>query len=202
MSTKQNLIRKALWLEYFLVAYNVLEAFFSIAIGFWTTSIALVSFGFDSVIEVTAGLVLIWRLSHKGDSAGESKKEKRALFLISLTFFALAGYILFESIKMLWLQQKSEYTPWGMLIALLSALIMPALGFMKLSIGDKIGSKALKADAKETLFCAYLSIILLLGLGLNALWGWWWADPVAALLMLGFIIKEGIEALEESREKN
>ncbi len=199
MANKQELIQKALKLEYFLISYNVIEAIASVLLGFAAGSIALIGFGFDSVIEVTAGSILVWRLSHKGNKEEEKKKEKIALKVVGLTFFALALYVSYESIKMLVLQEKPEYTHWGMLIAVLSILIMPALGFMKLSIGEKIGSKALKADAKETLFCAYLSVTLLLGLGLNTLWGWWWADPVAALVMVFFLLKEGREALYEAR---
>lgn len=196
--TKTQLIQQALRLEYILISYNVLEAILSVIIGFSVGSIALISFGFDSVIEVTAGCILIWRLSHKGTLEEEKKKEKRALFLVGLTFFALALYVSYESIRMLLLQEKPKYTHWGMLIALLSILLMPALGFIKLGIGEKIGSKALKADAKQTLFCAYLSVTLLIGLGLNALWGWWWADPIAALVMLIFIVKEGLGSIKES----
>jgi len=197
---KPRLVKKALRLEWFLVSYNVIEAVVSISFGILAMSIALVGFGLDSVIEVSAAGILIWRLSHHGTEEEESKKEKIALFFVGGTFFALALYVLYESGMKLIYQEKPEASLVGIVIAVLSLIIMPTLGLMKKRIAKQIGSKALEADAMETLICAYLSFTLLLGLGLNALYGWWWADPMAALAMVYFIVKEGWEAVEEARE--
>lgn len=197
---KAQLIHKALILEWILITYNVLEAIASILFGFWAGSIALVGFGFDSVIEVGAASLLVWRLSHKGSLEEETEKEKKALFGVGITFFFLAAYILWEAGGMLFHGEKPQHTSMGILIAILSLLLMPPLAFMKRRIAKQLGSRALEADAMETFICAYLSFILLLGLGFNALCGWWWTDPVAALAMMYFILKEGWEAVREASE--
>jgi len=202
-SDKHQLIKKALKLEYALIAYNILEAAVSIAAGVMAGSIALVGFGLDSVIEVTSAATLVWRLkSHKhADDAHESRLEKRALKVVGFTFFALAVYISVESIKTLSRHEAPSESLVGIIVAALSLLIMPYLGFMKKKIAIKINSPALEADAMETIICSVLSAILLAGLGLNALFGWWWADPVAGLIMVAFIIKEGREAFEKASEE-
>ncbi len=193
-NTRPYLIKKALILEWLLVSYNILEAILAVLFGCLAGSIALVGFGFDGVIEVSAASMLIWRLSHKGTEAEGNKKEKLALRFIGLTFFLLAIYVVIESAGKLIQQERPEVSLAGIVIAVLSLLIMPTVGLMKKKIAKQLGSKALEADAMETLICAYLSFALLLGLGLNALFGWWWADPVAALAMVYFIVKEGWEA--------
>jgi len=200
---KHSLIRKALRLEYVLIAYNILEAVVSIGAGVAAGSIALVGFGLDSVIEVISAATLVWRLKgHRhADEEHESKIEKRALRVVGVTFFALGLYVLVESLKTLWFHEAPSESVVGIIVAILSLLIMPTLGFMKKKIGTQIGSAALKADAMETIICSILSAILLVGLGLNALFGWWWADPVAGLVMVGFILKEGWEAFESANEK-
>lgn len=199
--SRKDLINRALRLEIILIGYNVLEAFFSVVFGYITGSIALIGFGFDSVIEVAAACVLVWRLMHKGNIEEETQKERVALFWVGITFFVLAAYVFYEAWGILVLEEKPEYSIVGIVIAVLSLLFMPVLGVMKLNIAKKISSKALRADAMETLMCAALSLTLLFGLGLNALYGWWWADPLAALFMLVFILKEGIEAVRESLNK-
>ncbi len=194
-AVRKALTKKALRLELFLITYNVFEAAISIFFGMAALSVALVGFGLDSIIEVSAAVILVWRLSHRGTDEEESKKEKKALFLIGCTFFLLAIYILFESGSKLFSQERPEISYVGIIIATLSLIIMPTLGLLKKRLAKQLGSKALEADAIETLVCAYLSFALLLGLGLNALFGWWWADPVAALAMVYFIVKEGWEAV-------
>lgn len=193
-SPHSRLVKKALLIEWFLVFYNVTEGIVSVIFGSSAGSIALVGFGLDSFIEVSAAGILIWRLSHKGDEEEEKKKEKKALFFIGLTFFALAAYVIYESCSKLIRQEKPEATSIGVIIAILSLLLMPTLGFMKKKIARQIDSRALEADAMETLICCYLSFALVVGLGLNALLGWWWADPIAGLVMVYFLIKEGREA--------
>ena len=151
------------------------------------------------MIEVVAAGTLVWRLKkHSHDEKSESEIEKKALRIVGITFFLLAAYISFESIKSLVLKEIPEETYFGILIAVLSLIIMPYLGLVKRKIARQIKSASLEADAMETLICATLSAILLVGLGLNAWLGWWWADPVAGLAMVVFIGKEGWEAWEKS----
>jgi len=189
------LIRKALVLEWSLISYNVLEAAAALVFGVWANSIALVGFGLDSIIEVFSAAILIWRLSHKGSSEEEERKEKKALFIVGITFFLLAAYVGYESIMKLMYQDKPDTSLPGIVLAVLSVIIMPVLGFAKMKIARQIGSRALKADSMETIICAYLSVVLLVGLVLNGLFGWWWADPVAGLVMIYFLVKEGREAM-------
>lgn len=199
---RASLIQKVLKLEYILVGWNIVEAVVAIGSGIAARSIALVGFGLDSVLEVIAAVTLIWRLKKSDwkDIDEENEAERKALRIVGITFFLLAGYILYESTKKLWFHETPAESFVGIILAILSSIVMPVLGFRKRQIAVAIESKALNADAVETLVCSYLSITLLLGLGLNAIWGWWWADPVAGLVIVGFILKEGWEAVEESQE--
>ena len=200
VTNHQVLRQKALRLEYTLISYNILEGIIAVAAGWRAGSIALVGFGLDSAIEVLAAGILVWRLRHSGSPDEETKREKQALFGVGGTFFLLAGYILYEVGGSLYRGEEPESSWIGIALAVASLIVMPVLGLAKRKIARAMGSRALEADALETLICAYLSFALLLGLSLNAALGWWWADPVAALAMVGFIIKEGWEAVEEARE--
>lgn len=194
-------IRRALRLEYFLVGYNILEAIAAIGFGWLAGSIALVGFGLDSIIEVSSAAILIWRLRVHTNPEDEEQREKKALRFVGVTFFLLAAYVGYEaSMKLLGHKIPEESIP-GIVIAILSVAIMPAIGLKKQKIAKQMGSKALQADAMETLICAYLSVTLLIGLGLNVWRGWWWADPIAALVMLPLILREGWEAFEGSEDK-
>lgn len=193
-------IKKALKLEWFLIIYNILEAIASIFFGFLAGSIALIGFGLDSVIEVFSAGILIWRLSVHSNSEEEEKREKKALFFVAITFFLLAGYVGSEAISSLLHHEIPQESLAGIIIAILSVLIMPSLGLAKRKIAREMNSRALEADAIETMICSYLSLILLVGLGLNLIFGFWWADPVAGLVMTCFILKEGWEAWQESRK--
>lgn len=199
---KTKLIRKALILEWITVIWNVFEGVVAISAGVWAASIALVGFGLDSFIEVTAAGTLIWRLRKHGSQNPdeESKDEKKALRVVGITFFVLAAYVLGESIHVLWIKEEPRQSFIGIFLAGLSSLVMPILALMKRKVARLLNSKALEADATETFVCSLLSITLLVGLGLNAFFGWWWADPIAGLIMVIFILKEGWEAIEESRE--
>lgn len=197
---KPALIRKALQLEYTLIAYNVVEAVISILAGVGADSIALVGFGLDSVIEIVAAGTLVWRLKGQG-AADEHRMEKKALGIVGWTFFLLAAYLAYQSVSTLWLREPPRESLLGILIASLSLFVMPSLGWAKKRVAIQLGSRALEADAMETLICATLSAVLLIGLALNALWGWWWADPSAGLIMAVFIFKEGWEFVEESMEE-
>lgn len=198
-------LRWGLRLEYFTIAWNSLEAIVAIGAGVIAGSIALVGFGLDSVIEVLSGAILFWRLRVElGGAAPEASEraERRALLFVGLSFFVLGVYILYESGKKLWLQEHPEESVVGLGLAVVSLVVMPALALGKQRTAARLGSRALAADAKETAICSYLSFALLLGLGLNAWLGWWWADPVAALAMLPLIIHEGKEAVEEARNEH
>jgi len=194
-----NCTKKALRIEWFLIAYNTLEAIASIGFGMAASSVALIGFGLDSVIEMLAAGILIWRLSIHSSTEEEEKGEKKALFFVGITFFLLAIYVGYESISKLVQKEAPHESLAGIIIAALSIVIMPFFAFSKQRIARQIGSKALEADAMETFICVVLSVILLVGLTLNFFFGWWWADPVAGLLMVGFIVKEGWEAVEEAR---
>lgn len=193
-----DLVAHALRLEGLTIAWNVLEAAIAISAGVLAGSIALVGFGLDSVIETIAASALYHRLSAEkrgASSADIERYEHRALRIVGVTFLALAAYILYEAGTTLWTHETPAPSTIGLVLATLSLIVMPILAFAKLRAGQKLESRALIGDAKETFVCSYLSLSLLLGLGANALLGWWWADPVAALLMLPWVAKEGVEAL-------
>ncbi|MCC7572541.1 MAG: cation transporter [Candidatus Methanofastidiosum sp.] len=193
-----DLYRKGLSLEYFTVIYNIIEAFFSIIFGSLSNSIALVGFGLDSIVESLSGIILIWRLNKHG-FVGEEEEfdiEKKATKLVGFTFFILGFYVLIESIRKLIFVEKPNPSLVGIIIALASLLIMPLLYSQKNKIGKKIGSKALIADSKETLACAFLSLPLFFGLTLNYMFGFWQADPLVGILIFIFLIKEGIEIIK------
>ncbi len=194
-----RLYQKGLRLEYFTVAYNVLEAAVSIVFGTIANSIALIGFGLDSIVESLSGLVLIWRLRHHGEisRAAEERRERRATRFVTITFFILGSYVLFESVGMLLLREIPEPSLPGIVIATASLIVMPLLTWQKYKTGKKINSRALVADSKETLACAFLSVALLLGLGANYLFGFWQADPIVGLTIVVFLFREGWEVWRE-----
>ncbi len=193
--------KKALILSYFTVFYNIFEGIFSIFIGFFSGSIALVGFGLDSFIESLSGGVMIWKLSkhEKLSEAENEKKERKAVKLIAYTFFILGVYILYESLKKLYLKEVSTPSIYGLIIPIASIIIMIALFYAKQNIGKAMGSRSLILDSKQTLACIFLSISLLIGLTLNYLFGLWWSDPVVGVIIAFFLFREGYEALEEER---
>lgn len=176
-------------LEFLTIGWNSLEAVAAIGAGLLAGSIALVGFGADSVIESLSGAVLLWRLF-----AGE-EREKLALRLVGISFLLLAAYIGFDALKSLLLREPPDASYLGIAIAALSLVVMPLLARAKRRVAAQINSRAMLADSRQTDICAYLSAILLGGLILNAAFGWWWADPAAALVMLPIIVKEGAEGL-------
>ena len=195
--------RKALLLEYFTVGYNIIEAFVSILFGAVANSIALIGFGLDSIVESLSGCVLIWRLHQHGALSveQEEKVEKRAQRFVAITFFVLGAYVLFQSIRKLLIQEMADPSLPGIIIATISLIVMPVLSVQKLKVGNAISSKALIADSRETLACAFLSVALLLGLGLNYLFGFWYADALAGIIIVIFLVREGVENWQESFEK-
>ena len=182
-------------LEYFTIAWNSLEGLVALVAGGFAGSISLVGFGIDSFIEVTSGSVLLWRMSVDADERKRERNEKLSLRIVGFCFLALAAYVGYESISDLFTRKVPEHSIPGIVLACVSLMVMPLLSRAKKKVGKELGSAAMHADAKQTDFCVYLSAILLIGLLLNAAVGWWWADPVAALVMLPIIIKEGVEAL-------
>jgi divalent metal cation (Fe/Co/Zn/Cd) transporter len=203
-SPKTALLRRARALEWFTVAYNVAEGVLSVGAGWLAGSIALVGFGLDSFIEVTSAAALLWRIRlalHRGASVEEEHQaERRALRVVGLTFFLLSAYVAFRSLWMLWRREAPAESMLGIAITALSLILMPWLALAKRRIARALGSRALQADSMETMVCAWLSAVVLAGLAANALWGWWWADPAAALLMVPLILKEGREAWREGGE--
>lgn len=189
------LIRRGRYLEYFTIGYNSLEGLIAVGAGLIAGSIALVGFGFDSLIEVTSGAVLLWRLHADVDEARRERVEAISLRIVGVCFVVLAVYVTFDSVKSLIKREAPEESLVGIVLAAVSLVIMPLLVRAKRKVARAINSGALMADSKQTELCTYLSAILLGGLLLNALLGWWWADPLAALIMVPIIVKEGIEAL-------
>lgn len=176
--------------------YNLIEACIAIASGIAARSIALVGFGLDSVIELSASAVMLWHLRMVIRGAGNEAieaSETRVRRFIGVTFLLLAVYILIRSgMDLLGGEEPSESVV-GIILAIVSLIVMPLIAWGKLRVAARAGNAALRAEAKETLACAWLSFALLLGLGANALLGWWWADPVAALVMLPWLVNEGLE---------
>lgn len=193
--TRIELIRRGPYLEYFTIGYNSLEGLLAVVAGLIAGSIALVGFGFDSLIEVTSGAVLLWRLRADVNEARRERVEAISLRIVGACFVVLAIYVSYDSIKSLVRREAPEESLIGILLAAVSLIVMPLLVRAKRKVARAINSGALMADSKQTEICTYLSAILLGGLLLNALLGWWWADPVAALIMVPIIVKEGIEAL-------
>lgn len=194
-SDRTRLVRRGRYLEYFTIGYNSLEGLIAVVAGLIAGSIALVGFGFDSLIEVTSGAVLLWRLQADVDEARRERVEAISLRIVGACFVVLAIYITLDSVKSLIRREAPEESLVGIVLAAVSLIVMPLLVRAKRRVARGIKSNALMADSKQTELCTYLSAILLGGLLLNALLGWWWADPVAALIMVPIIVKEGIEAL-------
>ena len=189
-------VRHGRSLEYFTIAWNLLEGLVAVVAGAIAGSISLVGFGIDSFIEVTSGSVLLWRMSVDAEVQDRELNEKRSLRIVGVCFLLLAAYIAHESALDLWSQRAPEHSIPGIVLACVSLVVMPLLSRAKRKVGRALGSAAMHADAKQTEFCTYLSAILLAGLLLNALFGLWWADSVAALIMVPIIAKEGIEGLQ------
>src|SRR5213078_3470845 len=189
------LLRRGVALEGVTVGYNALEGVIAIAAGLAAGSVALTGFGIDSIIEVTSGVVLWWRLrAELGSRELGPTAEARAARWAGVLLLALAVYIMAESGRRLLTGDRPGESVVGIVVTALSLIVMPLLARAKLRLAASLESRALRADAHETIVCAWLSATTLLGLGLNAMLGWWWADPLAALAMLPLIVREGIEA--------
>lgn len=195
MTTRAAAVQSGVNLEYFTVAWNLLEAAVALVSGAVAGSIALIGFGLDSLIEVSSGGVLLWRLHSDHDDARREAVERRALKLVGASLLALSAYVAADSIASLIRRDAPERSLPGIGLAIASLVAMPLLARAKRRVASAIASPALQADSRQTDICAYLSGILLLGLLLNATLGWWWADPAAGLLMVPLIGYEGMQAL-------
>lgn len=187
---RQQLGRRAQLLAAASVSYNVLEAVIAITAGLVAGSIALVGFGLDSIVEVSSGLIILWQFRHPLPES----RERRALRLMALSFFALAAYVTFESVRTLVTGHEPDPSPVGIGLAATSLLIMPFLSWAQRRTGRSLGSNAVVADSTQTLLCTYMSAVLLAGLALNATLGWSWADPIAGLVIAAVAAREGLQA--------
>jgi divalent metal cation (Fe/Co/Zn/Cd) transporter len=192
---RRLLARTGKRLEYFTIAWNILEGLVAVIAGAFAGSISLLGFGIDSFIEVTSGATLLWRMSVDSDEAQRERHERTALRIVGVCFVVLSIYIAYEAVADLAGRRAPEHSIPGIILAAVSLVVMPLLSRAKRRVGAALNSAAMHADAKQTDFCAYLSGILLIGLVLNATAGLWWADPIAAILMVPLIFREGVEGL-------
>ncbi|WP_370948745.1 cation transporter [Amycolatopsis sp. cg5] len=183
------LTRRVRWLVAATITYNVVEAVVAISAGSAASSTALIGFGLDSVIEVASAAAVAWQFS--GD---HEARERTALKVIAVSFFALAAYVGFEAVQALIKAEPAGHSTVGIVLAAVSLVVMPGLSYAQRRAGRELGSASAVADSKQTLLCTYLSGVLLAGLVLNSLLGWWWADPVVALAIAAVAVKEGREA--------
>jgi divalent metal cation (Fe/Co/Zn/Cd) transporter len=189
-ATRTRLGRRAQLLAGASVAYNLIEAVIAIAAGVAAGSVALIGFGLDSLVEISSGLIILWQFRHHLPET----RERQALRLMALSFFALAGYVTFESVRALVTGHEPDSSPVGIGLAAASLMVMPFLSWAQRRTGRALGSGAVVADSTQTLLCTYLSAVLLVGLVLNASLGWSWADPIAGLIIAAVAAKEGREA--------
>jgi divalent metal cation (Fe/Co/Zn/Cd) transporter len=187
---RERLHRRVRFIVAFTITYNVLEAVIAIWAGVLASSAALIGFGLDSVVEVLSAVAVAWQFTRKDPE----RWEKATVRAIGLAFFALAGYVTIDAILSLVSRDAPEHSPLGLGITALSLLVMPALAWYETRTGRELGSKSVLADAKQLLLCVYLSGAVFIGLILNSLLGWWWADSVAALVVAALAVREGIEA--------
>ncbi|OLT18138.1 hypothetical protein BJF80_01530 [Serinicoccus sp. CUA-874] len=187
---RRTLQRRARLLALASVVYNVLEAVVAIAAGLVAGSVALVGFGLDSVVEVSSGLIVLWQFSHRLPE----QREKQALRMMAIAFFALATLVSVESVRALVSGREAETSMVGIGLAVASLVVMPVLSWAQRRTGRALGSNAVVADGTQTLLCTYLSAVLLVGLLLNATLGWSWADPLAGLVIAGIALREGVLA--------
>lgn len=199
MKMDSGLHKKALRLSYMTVAYNILEGLVSIFAGSLAGSIALIGFGLDSFVESLSGGVMIWRFRKHGKISEEEEEEveRKAVKFVGYTFFVLGSYVLYESIRKLLVYETPEGSLLGIVIAIVSIIVMPILFYSKYQTGKSINSRSLMADSKQTLACVFLSMTLLIGLGLNYFFGVWQADPIIGVVIAIFLVREGYTTIRE-----
>jgi len=189
MDRQVSLVERGRKLAWLTIGWNAIEGVIAVGAGIADGSLALVGFGLDSFIEVFAGVVVLWQLRGVAE-----EREARALRLIALTFFVLAGYVVAEGVRDLLTGNEAGESTVGIVLAGVSLVVMPLLAWAKLRTGRELGNPVIMADSTETALCAYLSAILLGGLVLNAAYGWWWADTLAAFGIAALAVREGLEA--------
>ena len=192
--SRDHLVRRGKRLEYFTIVWNSLEGIVAVVAGVFAGSISLVAFGADSFIEVASGTALLWRIYADAEESKREENERIALRIVAICFFALALYVGYDATDDLVRRMAPEHSLLGIIVACVSLVVMPVLSRAKRKLASDMGSTAMNADAKQTEFCVYLSVILLLGLLLNAAFGLWWADPLGGLLMVPIILREGVQA--------
>ncbi|MCA1738529.1 MAG: cation transporter, partial [Actinobacteria bacterium] len=192
LAGQAKLVRQARMLAWLGVGWHGIEAAIAVGAGIVADSIALVGFGADSLIESVAGIILLWRFA--ASRAASENAERRAQKLIALSFYLIAAYVGFEAVRSLLTGERPEASWVGIGLAAFTLATMPPLAIAKGRIGEKLGSSATKSEGQQNMLCAYLSAALLVGLGTNALFGLWWADPITALLIAGAAVKEGRES--------
>lgn len=191
--SRDVLERRGRRLEYLTLGWDLLEAAVAVTAGIIAGSAALLGFGLDSLIEASSAGIMLWRF------AGGERREQQALRLVGISLLLLAGYVAIDSIHSLWVGEAPQVSVAGIVIAALALVVMPLLGRAKRRVSRALQSGALNADSRQTDLCAYLSLLLLAGLALNAWLGWWWADPAAALIMVPIIAYEGLAAWRGER---
>ena len=187
---RARLGRRAQLLAGASVSYNLVEGVIAVTAGLVAGSVALIGFGLDSAVEVSSGLIILWQFRH----CMPESREQQALRLIAVSFFALAAYVTFESVRALVTQAQPEAAPVGIALAVASLIVMPYVARAQRRTGQALHSNSVVADSNQTLLCTYMSVVLLVGLAMNAALGWWWADPLAGLAIAGIALKEGREA--------
>lgn len=199
---KEKYRKRALLLSIATVGYNLVEGVAAVTVGVITNSSALFSFGLDSFTESLSGTVMIWRFGKERSEEDEERIEQKAQKLVAYTFFILGAFVLYDAVTQLLAHEEPEKSLFGIVVAVLSLIIMPALMLAKYRTGKLLKSKSLIADSKQTLACVVMSATLLLGVGLNYFFGLWWADPVAAIAIAVMLFHEGKEALEGEEDED
>jgi divalent metal cation (Fe/Co/Zn/Cd) transporter len=192
---RQTVAKRGTLLSYFTIAWNSLEGLIAIVAGTVAGSISLVGFGIDSFIEVISGATLLWRMTVDADVRSRERNERLSLRIVGICFFSLAIYVAYESFSDFISRKAPGHSIAGIILACISLIVMPILSHAKKKVGYQLRSAAMNADARQTDFCVFLAAILLSGLLLNAVLGWWWADPAAALIMVPIIAKEGFDGI-------
>lgn len=187
---RATLVRRIRFFVIFTITYNVVEAVIALIAGTAASSSALIAFGLDSVVEVSSALAVAWQFAGRD----HERREKQALRVIAFSFWGLAAFVAYDAVTGLLAGDAAQHSSVGIAIAAISLLIMPTVSYLERRAGRELGSQSAVADSKQTLLCAYMSAALLVGLLVNSLWGWWWADPIAALVIAGLAVREGVNA--------
>lgn len=199
-ATRSQLLRRGLRLEYLTVGWNIAEGLIAVGAGLAAGSIALIGFGVDSFVETISGAILLWRLREEAGGAADEERielvEHRARRLVAVSFLVVAAYVALEAVRTLAAGDRPEASPVGIALTAVSIGVMLWLARAKRETGELLGSRALIADSHQTYACWYLSVTALAGLVLNAVFGLWWADPLAALVIAAFLVREAREAWE------